>query len=488
MRLLASSVLAVVLALACHTRAGMADPPAPGDPPKPESPKPDDPPKPAEPEKPGTPADPAKRADPVKPGPADPDPNAPLAPVEPVKPAEPPRVVHDAQAVQVMVGRYGEAKHWALKAIILLALGREWHPAGAAMIAQGLADRDPRVRVYALEVLRRSHADTLRAAVDPELLGALVTRHLRDGHAEYRKEVLAILAQLVPAAGCTTEAEWTRWYAKTGKKSYAPLPWPAPPRDGAQGSVEVPLVDRAFDVSQAGLELVIAIDTTGSMQTAIDATSEAMRDLVAVLGGFSPKFRAGLVLYNDPGAKVDSPLDVRTQVVHERLDKVRANGGGDFPEAVTRGLELAFDVGTIGWQRATHKFVLVVGDAPPHDKDLADALDRVRKARASGGGEADAEPVLSGGARKAKDPARGVITSAIGIGAPPAPQTVDAFKQIALAGGGIYEAFSPADKRTAAGALMTLMVRLSFGEQFAREATALAEIFQRWREAGYVSR
>ena len=46
------------------------------------------------------------------------------------------------------------------------------------------------------------------------------------------------------------------------------------------------------------------------------------------------------------------------------LNKIRAEGGGDFPEAVDDGLEMAIQKNA--FRPAARKAVLLFGDAPPH--------------------------------------------------------------------------------------------------------------------------
>ena len=56
---------------------------------------------------------------------------------------------------------------------------------------------------------------------------------------------------------------------------FAPSPWTPPPPDPDARSVASSPLDRAFDLEKAGLELVLCIDSTGSMQGTIDAAAAA---------------------------------------------------------------------------------------------------------------------------------------------------------------------------------------------------------------------
>ena len=114
------------------------------------------------------------------------------------------------------------------------------------------------------------------------------------------------------------------------------------------------------------LDLVLCLDTTGSMKPKIDALR---RDLAAALSellpGF-PNFRLGMVLFRDYGEAYIArrvPFISDIGQVQKALDAVQIQGGKDIPEAVHEALY----EGAIGfpWE-AQARVMILAGDAPPH--------------------------------------------------------------------------------------------------------------------------
>lgn len=125
--------------------------------------------------------------------------------------------------------------------------------------------------------------------------------------------------------------------------------------------------------SQKTLEMVFVLDTTGSMGGLLDGAKQKIWSIIneVMQKKDHPRVKVGLVAYRDNG---DSYV---TQVtpISEDLDKVystlmdfRAEGGGDTPENVRRGL--ADGVDKAGWSKSnenTAQIIFLVGDAPPHN-------------------------------------------------------------------------------------------------------------------------
>ncbi|HGY92306.1 MAG TPA: VWA domain-containing protein [Planctomycetes bacterium] len=117
----------------------------------------------------------------------------------------------------------------------------------------------------------------------------------------------------------------------------------------------------------SGLDIVFVIDATGSMEGEINAARERLSDLITLLEAFDVGFRIGVVAYRDKGDTFltrSLPLTSNCYQAVDFLDRLSANGGGDTPEAVFEGLELAF---RMRFSRAARKVAVLVGDAPPHD-------------------------------------------------------------------------------------------------------------------------
>ena len=119
------------------------------------------------------------------------------------------------------------------------------------------------------------------------------------------------------------------------------------------------------------VELVFALDTTGSMGGLIDG---AKRKIWAIANEVAsakekPEVRIGLVAYRDRGdAYVTKvvPLTDNLDAIYEQLMAFAADGGGDGPEDVNSALHDAVTKMQWSQEKGTLKMVFLVGDAPPH--------------------------------------------------------------------------------------------------------------------------
>jgi len=119
-----------------------------------------------------------------------------------------------------------------------------------------------------------------------------------------------------------------------------------------------------------GIDLVLVLDATGSMEPLLQGTKARLRALVAKLRRVVPDTRVRVVAYRDRGdhfTTLGSPLAHDPAVVEGFLTCVPAYGGGDAEEAVLAGLKDAF--GKTPWREGTHRVVVLFGDAPPHESD-----------------------------------------------------------------------------------------------------------------------
>lgn len=125
--------------------------------------------------------------------------------------------------------------------------------------------------------------------------------------------------------------------------------------------------------SQKTLEMVFVLDTTGSMGGLIEGAKTKIWGIVneVMQRQDHPNVKVGLVAYRDNGdAYVTqvTPLTDDLDAVYTKLMDFRADGGGDTPENVRRGL--ADGVEKAGWSKAnqnTAQILFLVGDAPPHN-------------------------------------------------------------------------------------------------------------------------
>jgi Mg-chelatase subunit ChlD len=142
--------------------------------------------------------------------------------------------------------------------------------------------------------------------------------------------------------------------------------------DKPQPQVQVPK-------ARPRIEVVFALDTTGSMSGLIDGAKRKIWSIASFIAQGNPKpdLRVGLVAYRDKGDDYvtkfyDLTDDLDT--VFEHLSTFDAAGGGDTPEHVSKALYDAIYRASWSPDQNTLKQVYLVGDAPPHT-DYADGFD-----------------------------------------------------------------------------------------------------------------
>jgi hypothetical protein len=117
------------------------------------------------------------------------------------------------------------------------------------------------------------------------------------------------------------------------------------------------------------LDVVFLLDATGSMS---DEIAQLQNNILSIsqqiddMGDVDVRY--GLVHYRDRGDDyVSRVFDFTPDVTafQSELNRVKADGGGDTPEALNDGLHDALQ--TVGWRGDnTIKLVFLVADAPPH--------------------------------------------------------------------------------------------------------------------------
>jgi len=125
-------------------------------------------------------------------------------------------------------------------------------------------------------------------------------------------------------------------------------------------------------VSQAKkIDLVFALDTTGSMGGLIHAAKEKIWSIATNMAQAeqAPEIRIGVVAFRDRGDEyVTKVIELSSDLdsVYAQLMDLTADGGGDGPESVNQALHEA--VHKVSWtqDKDAFKVIFLVGDAPPH--------------------------------------------------------------------------------------------------------------------------
>ena len=131
----------------------------------------------------------------------------------------------------------------------------------------------------------------------------------------------------------------------------------------------VAIIEKEF--KRPVVELVFALDTTGSMSGLINASKEKIWSIASTMAQAqpAPEIRIGLVAYRDRGDDYVTkivPLSSDLDAVYAQLLDFSAAGGGDGPESVNEALYKA--VNNIQWSQSSsaYKAIFLVGDAPGH--------------------------------------------------------------------------------------------------------------------------
>jgi hypothetical protein len=159
------------------------------------------------------------------------------------------------------------------------------------------------------------------------------------------------------------------------------------PGGGLISGVPQSFADYIEHLQKTGIDVVFAIDATGSMVWVHRNVRQRMAQLSEYVRGLVPLARFGIIAYrdyNDPEfvTRISQPsFDI--QKARGFMSGIDALGGGDHPEAVTQALR---DVeGAIGWRSGAQRVVIIIGDAPPHGRELNEAAEIAERFKSRGG-------------------------------------------------------------------------------------------------------
>lgn len=169
--------------------------------------------------------------------------------------------------------------------------------------------------------------------------------------------------------------------------THTPRPVVAVPVPRAPEPVDSVVQAPAVAAARPRVELVFALDTTGSMSGLIEGAKKKIWSLASFVaqGQPTPDLRVGLIAYRDIGdAYVTRVFDLDSDLdrVYSRLRTFHAEGGGDGPEHVARALHESVHKMTWSQEQSVVKVIYLVGDAPPHT-DYNDGYNYTKAARAA---------------------------------------------------------------------------------------------------------
>lgn len=118
------------------------------------------------------------------------------------------------------------------------------------------------------------------------------------------------------------------------------------------------------------VQVVFALDATGSMSGLIGTAKDKIWSIASSFAqDTTTEVEVGLVFYRDKGDKfITKKIQLSKDLddVYEQLMTIEADGGGDAPESVNRGLHEAITLMQWAHDTSTFKSIFLVGDCPPH--------------------------------------------------------------------------------------------------------------------------
>ncbi|HWB21014.1 MAG TPA: HEAT repeat domain-containing protein [Phycisphaerales bacterium] len=200
------------------------------------------------------------------------------------------------------------------------------------------------------------------------------------------------LCQLTGAPDPRKPYEWENWILKIGRRfklHSGPLNdladrLPLDDSIAALSSEDFASLETYMqELGQSPLDLAICIDTTASMSDVLSAAQAGMDDLMLFARNSAADARLGVVAYRDRRDKYETLVfDLTDDLERARtqLWSLDADGGGDTPESVYKGLHHA--LASLSWREDSRKVLILIGDAPPHVGEGELCVDLARRAHA----------------------------------------------------------------------------------------------------------
>jgi hypothetical protein len=123
------------------------------------------------------------------------------------------------------------------------------------------------------------------------------------------------------------------------------------------------------ELRRKGLDVVLVIDGTGSMNLIIDDVKAKMTQLVRAIHRLVPIARVGVVVFGGSGEPQQvQPLTLSADKLASFLSGVKAMGGGEWEEDTKGAIETA--VNKMDYKPYAKKVIVLVGDSPPKKEDF----------------------------------------------------------------------------------------------------------------------
>jgi hypothetical protein len=140
--------------------------------------------------------------------------------------------------------------------------------------------------------------------------------------------------------------------------------------------------DLVTGMRKVGIDLVLVIDTTDSMESIIDEVKAEARSFIRNLQQMVPASRVAIVAYRDKGDEYVTKwvdFSFHTDKVESFVGALTAGGGGDYEEDVKAGIDAAMY--ELSWRKTARRIMIVIPSTPPHKEDMTELLRLVREFR-----------------------------------------------------------------------------------------------------------
>jgi len=139
------------------------------------------------------------------------------------------------------------------------------------------------------------------------------------------------------------------------------------PGYGAGGANFPGFVD---ELRHKGLDIVIVIDGTKSMDFVMADVKARMTQLAVRLRRLVPIARVGAVVFGAKSEPLDiQPLTLSTVKLQSFLGSIQAKGGGEWEENTFGAVQTA--ITKMDWKPYARKVIILIGDSPPEKADFA---------------------------------------------------------------------------------------------------------------------
>ncbi|RME85682.1 MAG: VWA domain-containing protein, partial [Planctomycetota bacterium] len=286
---------------------------------------------------------------------------------------------------------------WMYRALAVSSLLELRDPRSIGAIWPALIDKKYLVRRIALDGLLDFHTEEIQQAENGEQLIQSLIQGYENCHSRLKKHYRKVFIKLFGALGknIPTYKTWWKRNKKTWLKQYQ-LPFNMKKFNSTElvryrkeqakkilpnrSRTVIPAKEARIYLSnlkKKGIDIVVCLDVTGSMGKIIEASRKNIKDIMELLLSTVGKIRMGLVTYRDEVTQ-RKYFTSNWRVFRKALFQEEAFGGGDSPEGVEKAVREALKM---NWRPNAHRIIMIVGDAPPHKKDMPEFLLMAHKAK-----------------------------------------------------------------------------------------------------------